>query len=892
MLKVGVHEQIRQISISPSGKWITLATSHTVHLALLPDSVHLGQLPNKPMKLKTWTIGRTTHVLSQSPLASVLWHPCGVSGNCLVTVTVDASIRLWEIDEENRWSSDHPSLAIDLKKLVLGTSAEENFAPERGKNRAFSSDSIGMEVASACFGGDNTVQESPWSSLTLWVAMKAGDVYALCPLLPSRWQPCSNLLQSLSTTIVAKTAASLGDDPSSSLNATDYRDQYRWIQELDDQDPVRAGTTSEPDGVAEIYKRPERIAAIPRLQGPFQLFSDEDLDTEISDIHVIGAKASSEDPAMLDDPSHDNDNTDDDGLSVNVVCLMTRSGRCFISLDVEGVEGQWLPPKKPKQKAIESSYSEPYLVVLEALDTLKAEEAERTEWPSFSVDVVSRYSFFTTHSQGVYFFSLEPWLQNLEKEIQSNDSAGTSFRLGVFRNGPSTLREQILSFNPASGNRSAPGVPGCVVLEDSDLGYFLLTTCDDQPQAATLDRPYSTLIPTLAPLEDEELDQTGVGGLALGPTRNSYQPPSVFYESSIIPSFLENHVQARHRHLVNQPVRLSPTTLDLMTQAHRVLSLETSQQGYAAADLFRRCERLVEELRDQISRVAECAERTERLMDKNPEDSNDSEEEVKTNSPGQSRLKYRLEKAQGRQTELRDRFDKLSKKLHSSGGKQLSEKEKGWISELKTQAKAVGIKPEDELGDVRLNHNQANGGDKDDEGHNKAEQDKRTQSKGSEDESSESESDSDEPLNEEQRKNRIHRLASKLLPQSRAVSSRQDQDSNIDNKSNSSDNEDGISDALRSEKVEQVKQLLEREYVRSFTLSTTCLHPIFHSSLRPIHSTLDRSATIGPLLPSLPLIRQSNKQANRVNLHRSTMIQAAQERLEKLLLSAGAAAAS
>jgi len=50
---------------------------------------------------------------------------------------------------------------------------------------------------------------------------------------------------------------------------------------------------------------------------------------------------------MLDeDEESDWGELDQDGLSVAVVCLLTKSGRIHICLDLDGVEGKWLPNKK------------------------------------------------------------------------------------------------------------------------------------------------------------------------------------------------------------------------------------------------------------------------------------------------------------------------------------------------------------------------------------------------------------------------------------------------------------------------------------------------------------------------------------------------------------------
>ena len=323
-------------------------TAHTVHVAVLPDPSHLGQASNEPIRLKTHTIGPTTHVLSQSPVASALWHPCGVAGNCLVTVTADAVVRLWELDRTNRWSFDSPSLAVDLKKLSMASSQEDDISPHRmGRNKGFSTDDIGMDVASACFGGTGFGGESAWCAMTLWVAMKEGDVYALCPLLPSKWQPSPTLLPSLSIIVVAKASSLAEEDSSAAGDARPHDEQYQWIADIDGQVPISLPGATEFSMETEIYNRPSNPGPIPALQGPFQMLPgnlEEEL--ELSDIHVIAAKVDAEELMVGEESDSEPELIDDDGLSVSIICLMTRSGRVYLCLDLDGVEGQWLPRKK------------------------------------------------------------------------------------------------------------------------------------------------------------------------------------------------------------------------------------------------------------------------------------------------------------------------------------------------------------------------------------------------------------------------------------------------------------------------------------------------------------------------------------------------------------------
>lgn len=308
----------------------------------MPDSSHLDLTDHNPLKLKAYTIGPTTHVLSQSPVVRALWHPCGVAGNCLVTITADAGVRLWELNIGNRGSFDGPSLAIDLKKLVLGASDEDDFVPSRiGRNKGFSSDMVGMEVASACFGGTGSAEESPWSAATLWIAMKDGDVYALCPLLPSKWLPSATLIPSLSTSAIS-------DNTTSEDEIERFKcDQYRWISDLDRQEPTMIPGDTELAPFKEVYNRPSHPGPIPKLQGPFQIYPDDlEEDLELSDILLIAAKADIEELMSGEDLDSDFDILDEGGLSRSIVCLLTKSGRVHICLDLDGVEGEWLPHGK------------------------------------------------------------------------------------------------------------------------------------------------------------------------------------------------------------------------------------------------------------------------------------------------------------------------------------------------------------------------------------------------------------------------------------------------------------------------------------------------------------------------------------------------------------------
>jgi nucleoporin NUP82 len=142
-------------------------------------------------------------------------------------------------------------------------------------------------------------------------------------------------------------------------------------------------------------------------------------------------------------------------------------------------------------------------------------------------------------------------------------------------------------------------------------------------------------------------------------------------------SFVEKHVPHRQRNTLKDQVRLSPATLDLVTSAHRVLSAHTNALERAASDLFRRCERLQGEMKDQLKQLSEVAERIKGATSEIGEDGNRKE-----GARNGEALDKRLVAARDRQAQLAQRYDALRGKLLNSGGRPLSEREKAWVNEV------------------------------------------------------------------------------------------------------------------------------------------------------------------------------------------------------------------
>lgn len=676
-IKTPVADQIRQLVISPNSNLLAILTAHTVHICVLPDSSHLTSQDDGPIKPKIFTLGPTTHVTSRSPVMSALWHPLGVHGTCIVTVTLDAIVRVWEISTADRWSFDAPSTSIDLKKLADGLVLEQDFsASTNATGTAFSPDSFELEVAAASFPSRGS---GGWNPMTLWVAMREGDVYALCPLLPQRWAPPPTLIPSLSVSIVTM-VASLEDDPqvtdSEKLLA---QQQMEWMGDLDAQDPqILDSPLGKP--VTEVYARPPRPGVIPRLQGPFDFSAEpetgDELDTSVTDIMVIGKKTETDELMLGEEDDLLAEDGDQEGLSLSVVCLLSTSGQLRIYLDLEGVQAQWLPPKRKSKMGRPAAVAEvKSLLSFQAVDTMSPVEVSEESWPVFSPDLTSRYSFFVTHHAAITFLSLSPWVFRLEAELNGDSEAGTDFRIGLLVNAQST-RDRVYS-SPSADN--ALPLAACVVFRDPDVGYFLLSAAADEPIALTFESPDLDLAPHReeSPVREQEAGATAA--LDFYEPRPVYQPPRAFLEhSSALPALLERLRTSRHKTLVSQEVRLSPLSLQIFTDAHKVLSEETHRLGVAASELFRRCEMLQTELRQQIAKANEVKVRVDSIRGTHRDDDGDN-----------AMYELRLASARERQVKLAERVEQVRRVTGKATTRVLSAKERAFAEEVRSMEAGI-----------------------------------------------------------------------------------------------------------------------------------------------------------------------------------------------------------
>ncbi|KAH7392344.1 hypothetical protein DE146DRAFT_679755 [Phaeosphaeria sp. MPI-PUGE-AT-0046c] len=661
-LRISIPLPITRLVMSPEEDYLAVSTSHTVHVVHLPDASLLQDGDDAPLKPKAFQVGPTAHVTEESPVATTLWHPLGYHGRCLVTITKAGAVRLWEVNRADRSTFSEPALSIDLAKLANATNDQDDLSASKfGASKGFSPDSVELEVASACFG-DFPDQEGVhgWAPMTLWIATVPGDVYALCPLLPSKWQLVDSpgtftLLQTLTSSINVN-YTNLSDDaetPYDELKTSER--QVSWLSDILYEEPFLEEL---PNGDSvKVFARPSSTPIVPLLQGPFTIAPEVD-DFELSDMIVYSLKT-------LSDGSEEEAA---EGIPTAVVCLLTDTCKVHVCLDLQGIVGRWLPSPGDDVEVPEALEHD--LIIAETVILVESEEPSFNQ--SITPDVHTDFSFFVSHASGVFYVSLEPWIRKLETELSQPQTEGADFRIQrLLESANSSVEKHLERRFP--GNAAEQEVTTSVVIEDGNIGYLLLTSVDNQPQAAFLDAPEDGI-----PTEEEIAEYMNISGVHKE-VREAWQPPRELYETIDILGSI--NIPARHRTQMKEEVKLSPANLELLMDVHRVLSVKTSRLQHAVADLFNRATRLQDEFRDQVWRSAQVTSKIDAVTDSGEPGSDDG-----------GKIDERLEKVRLRQDKINARYEALRSRMNKLSSNELSEKEANYVAELSAMDSAVDEK--------------------------------------------------------------------------------------------------------------------------------------------------------------------------------------------------------
>jgi len=254
----------------------------------------------------------------------------------------------------------------------------------------------------------------------------------------------------------------------------------------------------------------------------------------------------------------------------------------------------------------------------------------------------------------------------LEDELASASDTGIDFRLGVLLESAQTTVDNPIEL-PAEDD-SSPNAT--IAISDPNIGQLLLTSANNVPFSAILDTPIHT-----HPYAPDAIDPSAF--IAAPEPRAPYHPDESFFQPSQLPQLAK---AAADRKVLGTDLKakvlFNPATLKLMEDAHRILGDETLKLGLAAADLFRRCERMQAELREQVRRVNEIAAKVDGVA------GGDAEDGEEASQAGKQKIDERIQRSWERTEGLNERVETLRKKMLRLGGQQLSAKEMAFAEEV------------------------------------------------------------------------------------------------------------------------------------------------------------------------------------------------------------------
>jgi len=571
-----------------------------------------------------------------------------------------ARARIYDFLIGNELTFEVPDQSLDL--YALG-----------GRKRhvgGFAADLDAMEPASCCFGPG----EQSWRPLTLYILMRSGDIYALSPIVPSRWDAPQGYIQKLSLEITAE--QSFDGETTPEAKATN-RHQTKWINEVLNQRQriVDAQTSfATPKGIAPTcLTRPTVVGPTPILQGPF-LFQPAPPESMGDDI-----------PAACDIFHLE-------AGSIGVVGIIYSNGKLDICLEEEPITAKWM--SKNGKKSPEA----PSLPMISHYETINfplnaGEGSEYTSWPNFTRDPLSAQMLFVNSIAGVILFSMKGWLSRLEAVL--DDQEDEDFLVKTLQKAPRTQVQAICS---------TPGNPveGCTVLYEAYIGYIIIAKLPNGLSSKAFDEPIS-----IAPFDDTgdtitlqpasrrftNYANTSFGSACFTSSEVSmsmstksqpqkkptppiptptplnilqppYKPSPEFTKPSALPGFIRSLSRD-----AKKPILFSADTLRTLETARDTLSIEFSALMTGAQEMYDRAAAQRLEYSKQLEALHSIHARLATIKSRN--------------------VSERLETFIACQDEMQKRAEALLKRLITEGELGLSDAEKKWAKEVKRMEERV-----------------------------------------------------------------------------------------------------------------------------------------------------------------------------------------------------------
>ncbi|KAI5837597.1 hypothetical protein DFP73DRAFT_504399 [Morchella snyderi] len=641
---------ICQLEISKDGVFLAIIGENELAVCVLPAE-GLSKMENPKLRVPAFhKVGENVYNKATFPIVRVLWHPLGVDDASLVVLSKDGMIRSYDFKVGRDITFSIADQEIDLY-LLSGRARYSN---------GFSADESEMEPASCCFGEG----AEGWRRFTLYILMRGGDIYALTPLVPSRWMASRECLQKLSLSITADLESI--DQDASLQEKLILRQQTKWINDILTQETNLensfGASQSTPWKKNQTYlTRPGLDARskedlLPHLQGPF-LFQPP--------------------PVEFPGDYYACDIFHTEAGSLGVIGILYSNGKVDICLEFELLRAKWVDKKKRHQEQLADL---PVIAAFESIDLgLNAgRDNAITNWPVFVPDPRSEQVWFVNHNSGVVSFSMKGWLNKLSAVLDREEDP--DFMTFTLEKSPQSTVSVVLD-NRGKSLHPNPAV-GSVVIYEAYLGYIFVAATLKGVAAAEFDEVLaagSRSSETIAKAEQLRMSTSASqrsNTLSTSTQRKMnillppYNPSVQFRQRGQLAQLLQQVLEQNPR-LVRSPVVFSTESNEFLRKARDALKLEYDGIMEAAQEMYDRAALQRIEYRKQIETIHRADEQLAKIQSKD--------------------VRERLERYLKRQEELQSRADEVLKLLIVKSETGLSDAEKKWFKEVgKIEERVVG----------------------------------------------------------------------------------------------------------------------------------------------------------------------------------------------------------
>ncbi|KAI1314958.1 hypothetical protein EDD11_001442 [Mortierella claussenii] len=435
--------EIRRLVLNPDGNLLAIVGDEKIVVAALTKTMR--QDP-KSVSIKSFVLGEYYHInKGPSKVVKVLWHPLSKGYSHILVMTHDNLLRMYDVAV----NPDEP---------------EQVFSFSDG---AHTSGTYGADTdvaASLCFGS----KYSPWGQLSVYCLTQWGDIYMICPVMPSTCLLDASDLDDI--------RYQLEQESAETGQPREVREAKReWLDSLLE--------SMQPHPFSDemvIVHSPVLKVATPTRQGPF-LYQPAPIELE-------------------DDDNRANDILCLDTEATEVIAVAHSSGKVDVCIVVDRPAPRWGLPRKLKNNGKYAAHEDrhedlPVISVYESIDlgllkifgtssitttggySLQEKRMGIPNHPVLEADPKYGDTFYVYHEAGAHCISIRPWLEELTKiydAASQRAEAGLDAKITKFYDSQIKCSVgSIVTTRPTKASVPAP-IVGFVVVTDSYLEYSLL----------------------------------------------------------------------------------------------------------------------------------------------------------------------------------------------------------------------------------------------------------------------------------------------------------------------------------------------------------------------------------------------------------------------------------